>query len=74
MSTNYDHPFAFDMIFMIEHINELIAKRPVDIPIYDYTQHTSQWKDLSGTTVDMSSLLKGFTLRINVYWWISSFL
>jgi uridine kinase len=25
---------------MIEHINELIAGRPVDIPIYDYTLHT----------------------------------
>ena len=27
-------------ILRIEHINELIAGRPVDIPIYDYTQHT----------------------------------
>ena len=40
VSTNYDHPFAFDTDLMIEHINELIAGRPVDIPIYDYTQHT----------------------------------
>ena len=29
-----------DSDLMIEHINELIAGRPVDIPIYDYTQHT----------------------------------
>ena len=29
---------------MIEHINELIAGRPVDIPIYDYTQHTRSEK------------------------------
>ena len=34
VSTNYDHPFAFDTDLMIEHINELIAGRPVDIPIY----------------------------------------
>ena len=40
VSTNYDHPFAFDTDLMIEHIYELIAGRPVDIPIYDYTQHT----------------------------------
>lgn len=40
VSTNYDHPLAFDTDLMIEHINELIAGRPVDIPIYDYTQHT----------------------------------
>lgn len=37
---NYDHPLAFDTDFMIEQIKELIAGRPVDIPIYDYTQHT----------------------------------
>ena len=44
VSTNYDHPFAFDTDLMIEHINELIAGRPVDIPIYDYTQHTRSEK------------------------------
>ena len=33
VSTNYDHPLAFDTDLMIEHINELIAGRPVDIPI-----------------------------------------
>lgn len=38
--TNYDHPLAFDTDLMIEHIKELQAGRPVDIPIYDYTQHT----------------------------------
>ena len=44
VSTNYDHPFAFDTDLMIEHINELIAGRPVDIPSYDYTQHTRSAK------------------------------
>ena len=38
--TNYDHPLAFDTDLMIEHVKELQAGRPVDIPIYDYTQHT----------------------------------
>ncbi|EHJ52719.1 uridine kinase [Streptococcus macacae] len=40
VATNYDHPLAFETDLMIEHLNELIAGRPVDIPIYDYTQHT----------------------------------
>lgn len=44
VTTNYDHPLAFDTDLMIEHINELIAGRPVDIPIYDYTQHTRSEK------------------------------
>lgn len=40
VKTNYDHPLAFDTDLMIEHLKELIAGRPVDIPIYDYTMHT----------------------------------
>lgn len=40
VKTNYDHPLAFDTDLMIEHLKELIAGRPVDIPIYDYTKHT----------------------------------
>ena len=44
VTINYDHPLAFDTDLMIEHINELIAGRPVDIPIYDYTLHTRSEK------------------------------
>ncbi|MGT2756799.1 uridine kinase [Streptococcus ovuberis] len=40
ISTNYDHPLAFDTDLMIEQLNELLAGRPVDIPVYDYTAHT----------------------------------
>lgn len=40
VKTNYDHPFAFDTDLMIEHLKQLIDGNAVDIPIYDYTQHT----------------------------------
>ncbi|MFU2163999.1 uridine kinase [Streptococcus pluranimalium] len=40
VTTNYDHPLAFDTDLMIDQLNELIEGRPVDIPVYDYTQHT----------------------------------
>lgn len=40
IKTNYDHPFAFDTDLMIEHLKSLIKGEAVDIPIYDYTQHT----------------------------------
>lgn len=36
VKTNYDHPLAFDTDFMIQQLKELLAGRPVDIPIYDY--------------------------------------
>ena len=44
VTTNYDHPLAFETDLLINHLKELIAVRPVDIPIYDYTQHTRSEK------------------------------
>jgi len=36
---NFDHPDAFDNELMLRHVRELLAGRPVEQPIYDYTQH-----------------------------------
>lgn len=44
VTTNYDHPLAFETDLLINHLKELIADRPVDIPVYDYTQHTRSEK------------------------------
>ena len=44
VTSNYDHPLAFETDLLINHLKELIADRPVDIPIYDYTQHTRSEK------------------------------
>lgn len=40
IKTNYDHPLAFDTELMIEHLTALASGQSVEIPIYDYTQHT----------------------------------
>lgn len=40
LTTNYDHPHAFDWPLLIEHIEELLAGRPIDMPVYDFTHHT----------------------------------
>ncbi len=40
LETNYDHPFAFDNDLLIEHIQQLINRETIDIPTYDYTNHT----------------------------------
>ncbi|KXT76644.1 uridine kinase [Streptococcus sp. DD12] len=40
IETNYDHPLAFETSLFIEHLNALSQGQSVDIPIYDYTQHT----------------------------------
>ena len=36
---NYDHPDAFDTDLLIAHLQELKAGRPVECPVYDYSQH-----------------------------------
>ncbi|MBN2009863.1 uridine kinase [candidate division KSB1 bacterium] len=36
---NYDHPDAFDEELLITQLNELLAGKYVDQPLYDYTNH-----------------------------------
>src|SRR6476661_8573876 len=36
---NFDHPDAFDGELLRRHIRDLLAGRPIEQPIYDYTEH-----------------------------------
>ena len=40
LKTNYDHPFAFDNDLLIEHIRQLMNRETVELPTYDYANHT----------------------------------
>lgn len=40
LETNYDHPLAFDTDLLIEQLKQLMDGEAVDIPVYDYTNHT----------------------------------
>ncbi|WP_430597634.1 uridine kinase [Enterococcus sp. AZ177] len=40
LTTNYDHPFAFDTDLLIEHIQQLINYQTIEKPVYDYVAHT----------------------------------
>lgn len=37
---NYDHPSSLDSALLGEHLSQLKAGRAVDLPIYDFTNHT----------------------------------
>ena len=37
---NYDHPSALESSLLAEHLRDLRAGQPVDIPIYDFATHT----------------------------------
>ena len=39
VKTNYDHPLAFDFDLMTQHINDLINRKTIEKPTYDYTVH-----------------------------------
>lgn len=40
LETNYDHPLAFDTNYLIEHIQQLLNREPIEKPVYDYALHT----------------------------------
>ncbi|MXR35621.1 uridine kinase [Craterilacuibacter sinensis] len=40
LHTNYDHPHAFDWPLLIEHIDALKNGVPIEMPIYDFANHT----------------------------------
>ncbi|MEQ9116034.1 MAG: uridine kinase [Rickettsiales bacterium] len=40
LKTNYDHPNAFDHDLLCSHLDQLFAGEEIEMPIYDYAQHT----------------------------------
>ncbi|MEX2180763.1 MAG: uridine kinase [Gemmatimonadaceae bacterium] len=36
---NWDHPDAFDLQLLADHLGELAAGRPIDKPVYDFVTH-----------------------------------
>lgn len=51
--TNYDHPLAFDTDYLITQLKELQNGRAVDIPTYDYANHTRSEKTYRQEPVDV---------------------
>jgi uridine kinase len=38
-AVNYDHPNSLETKLMIKHIQQLLAGKPVQVPVYDFTNH-----------------------------------
>ena len=51
--TNYDRPLAFDTDYLIAQLKELQNGRAVDIPTYDYANHTRSEKTYRQEPVDV---------------------
>jgi len=39
---NYDHPDSLDTDLLISHVHALLKWQPVDVPVYDFANHTRQ--------------------------------
>jgi uridine kinase len=37
---NYDHPSAFENTLLARHLKQLMGRRPIEMPVYDYSSHT----------------------------------
>ena len=47
LETNYDHPFAFDNDLLIENLNDLRHGTQIEVPTYDYSNHTRSDKTIA---------------------------
>lgn len=47
LETNYDHPFAFDNDLLIENLNDLRSGKQIEVPTYDYSNHTRSDKTIA---------------------------
>ncbi|TDL98178.1 uridine kinase [Macrococcus brunensis] len=47
LTTNYDHPFAFDNDLLIQNLTDLRDGKIVKVPTYDYTIHTRSEKTIT---------------------------
>ncbi|MGW7976006.1 uridine kinase [Staphylococcus xylosus] len=53
LETNYDHPFAFDNDLLIENLTDLRNGKQVEVPTYDYTNHTRSEETIAFETKDV---------------------
>jgi uridine kinase len=61
---NYDHPDALDSELLIQHLKELIAGKPAEIPVYDFATHCRGVKGLLVTPAKVI-ILEGILLLSN---------
>ncbi len=40
VQTNYDHPDSLQTDLLVEHLHALVSGKPVDLPVYDFSEHT----------------------------------
>ena len=61
---NYDHPNAFDMPLLEAQFNQLLHRKPIEMPTYDFTEHTRSDKTVHINPADII-ILEGILVLFN---------
>ena len=61
---NYDHPDAFDMPLLEAQLNQLLHRKPIEMPTYDFTAHTRSEKTIYVEPSDII-ILEGILVLFN---------
>ncbi|MCE5089841.1 uridine kinase [Staphylococcus devriesei] len=63
LETNYDHPFAFDNDLLIDNLRDLVNGQAVEVPTYDFTNHTRSDETIAFEPKDVIIVEGIFTLE-----------
>ena len=61
---DYDHPNAFDMPLLEAQLNQLLHRKPIEMPTYDFTEHTRSDKTVHINPADII-ILEGILVLFN---------
>lgn len=61
---NYDHPNAFDMPLLEVQLNQLLHRKSIEMPTYDFTEHTRSDKTVHINPADII-ILEGILVLFN---------
>ena len=61
---NYDHPNAFDMPLLEAQLNQLLHRKSIEMPTYDFTEHTRSDKTVHINPADII-ILEGILVLFN---------
>ncbi|SMO44889.1 uridine kinase [Gracilimonas mengyeensis] len=53
VNQNFDHPASLETELMIRHIKALMEGYPVEVPVYDFEQHTRKEETITATPSDV---------------------
>ncbi|WEV39030.1 uridine kinase [Lactobacillus sp. ESL0680] len=64
MNINYDHPDAFDIPLLKAQINDLLNYKPIEMPVYDFKEHTRSTETIHIEPADII-ILEGILVLAN---------